>query len=213
VVSVAGRNAAPFPALYQLREHAAALIWDSRAEESRYSGLERGQVEFRDNSRSGQTDMIVTGRADPGLLEFQPGGRRGFTARSVYRWNGQAYIPEQTEYSPGPDYTLYRFIAALHLHDFRNAYAEIDPAKFLHTDAPTLDKFRRVIKETYPEFLEDHIFRVREMDAGLSGAFAFELPRLNYVYRPRLGDDGRFLLIDLGRKIEMSPSDSSETSQ
>jgi len=203
VVSVAAEKAVPFPALYQLREHEAVLLWDSQAEDSRYQGLDRGQVEFRSNARHGPADMVVSGRADPGLLEFQPGGRRGFGARSVYHWDGQAYIPVATEYTSGPDYTLYRFIAALHLRDFRSAYAQIDPAKFLHTDAPSLDKFHQMIKETFPEFLDDEVFRAREADSSSSDALAFELPKMNYVYRPSLRTDSPFLLTGLERKVEI----------
>ena len=140
VVNVIGEEAFPYPAIFQLREHEAALLWDSQAGDNRYNALEHGQIEFQDNAKLDQTDMIVTGRADPGLLQFEPGGHRGFSARCVYHWDGQAYVPARTEYSPGPDNTLYRFIAALHLRDFRSAYALIDPGKFLKTDAPSLEQ-------------------------------------------------------------------------
>lgn len=204
VVSVAAGKAVPFPALYQMRGHEAVLLWDSQAEDSRYNGFERGQVEFPSDASRDRTDMVVSGRADPGLLEFQPGGRRGFSAQSVYHWDGRAYIPVKTEYTSGPDYTLYRFIAALHLHDFRSAYSQIDPGKFLNTDTPSLDKFRQMMKETFPEFLDDEIFQAREADSKSPDALVFELPKMNYVYRPSLGKGSLFLLTGLERKVEIS---------
>jgi hypothetical protein len=147
--------------------------------------------------------MIQSGRADPGLLQFEPGGHRGFNATCVYHWDGQAYVPVRTEYSPGPDNNLYRFIAALHLHDFRSAYALIDPGKFLKTDAPSLEQFRQMIEENWPEFLDDRVFQAREADATSPDALAFELPDKHYVYRPTLSHDGKFLLTGLERKVEM----------
>ena len=212
VVNVMGEEAVPYPAIFQLREHEAALLWDSRGGDDRYNGLAQGQIEFRDDAKLDQTDMIVSGRADPGLLEFERGGQRGFSAKCVYHWDGQAYVPSQTEYAAGPDYTLYRFIAALHLHDFRTAYTLIDPGKFLRTDAPSLEKFRKVVEETWPEFLDDQVFQAREAKAGSPDALAFELPEKHYVYRPTLSDDGRFLLTGLERKVEMPTADSSQAS-
>ena len=203
VVNVMGEEAVPYPAIFQLREHEAALLWDSQGGDNRYNALEHGQIEFQDNAKLDQTDMIVTGRADPGLLQFEPGGHRGFSARCVYHWDGQAYVPAQTEYSPGPDNSLYRFIAALHLHDFRSAYTLIDPGKFLKTDAPSLEKFRQMIEENWREFLDDQVFQAREANAGSPDALAFELPEKHYVYLPTLSNDGRFLLIGLERKVEM----------
>src|SRR5208337_2885431 len=197
VVNVIGEEAVPYPAIFQLREHEAALIWDSQGGDNRYNALGHGQIEFQDNAKLDQTDMIVTGRADPGLLQFEPGGHRGFSARCVYHWDGQAYVPAQTEYLPGPDNTLYRFIAALHLRDFRSAYALIDPGKFLKTDAPSLEKFRQMIEENWREFLDDQVFQAREANAGSPDALAFELPEKHYVYLPTLSNDGRFLLIGL----------------
>ena len=184
VVNIIGEGAAPYPAIFQLREHEAALLWDSQEGDNRYNALAHGQIEFRDDPKLGQTDMIVTGRADPGLLQFEPGGHRGFNATCVYHWDGQAYVPARTEYSPGPDNSLYRFIAALHLHDFRSAYALIDPGKFLKTDAPSLEQFRQMIEENWPEFLDDQVFQAREADAASPDALAFELPDKHYVYRP-----------------------------
>jgi hypothetical protein len=209
VVNVLGEGAAPYPAIFQVREHEATVLWDSQAGDNRYNALEHGQIEFEDDPKLGQTDMIETGRADPGLLQFEPGGHRGFSARCVYHWDGQAYIPSRTEYSPGPDNSLYRFIAALHLRDFRSAYALIDPGKFLQTAAPSLEKFRQMIEENWPEFLDDQVFQARETQAGSPDALAFELPDKHYVYRPTLSDDGKFLLTGLERKVEMPGSASA----
>ena len=212
VVNVMGEEAVPYPAIFQVREHEAALLWDSQGGDNRYNALEHGQIEFQDNAKLDQTDMIVIGRADPGLLHFEPGGHRGFSARCVYHWDGQAYVPAQTEYSPGPDNTLYRFIAALHLHDFRSAYTLIDPGKFLKTDAPSLEKFRQMIEENWREFLDDQVFQAREANAGSPEALAFELPEKHYVYLPTLSNDGRFLLIGLGRKVEMPGTGAGQDS-
>jgi len=202
VVNIIGEGALPFPSIYQVRDHEAALLWDSQAGDNRYNALEHGQIEFQDNAKLDQTDMVVTGRADPGLLQFEPEGHRGFGAKCIYHWDGEAYVPGRTEYSPGPDNNLYRFIAALHLRDFRSAYALIDPGKFLNTDAPSLEQFRRLIETDWPEFLDDQVFQAREAKAGSPDALAFELPDKHYVYRPTLSNDGKFLLTGLERKIE-----------
>jgi hypothetical protein len=212
VVNIIGEGAVPYPSIFQVREHEAAILWDSQAGDNRYNALEHGQIEFQDNAKLDQTDMIVIGRADPGLLQFEPGGHRGFGARCVYHWDGQAYVPGQTEYSPGPDNSLYRFIAALHLHDFRSAYTLIDPGKFLKTDAPSLEKFRQTIEENWREFLDDQVFQAREANAGSPDALAFELPEKHYVYRPTLSNDARFLLIGLERKVEIPGTGSGQVS-
>jgi len=209
VVNVIGEDALPFPTIFQVRDHQAALIWDSQAGENRYNALAHGRIEFLDNAKLEQTDMVVTGRADPGLLEFEPNGHRGFNARCAYHWDGEAYVPGRTEYSPGPDNSLYRFIAALHLHDFRSAYALTDPAKFLKTDAPSLEQFRQMVEAHWPEFLDDQVFHAREAKAGSAEDFAFELPSKHYVYLPTLSDDGKFLLTGLERKVEMPGPESA----
>ena len=212
VVNVMGEEAVPYPAIFQLREHEAALLWDSQGGDNRYNALAHGQIEFQDNAKLDQTNMIVIGRADPGLLQFAPDGHRGFSARCVYHWDGQAYVPAQTEYSPGPDNSLYRFIAALHLRDFRRAYTLIDPGRFLKTDAPSLEKFRQMMEENWREFLDDQVFQAREANAGSPDALAFELPEKHYVYLPTLSNDGRFLLIGLERKVEMPGTGSGQDS-
>ncbi|HXX22077.1 MAG TPA: hypothetical protein VEO19_02875 [Terriglobia bacterium] len=212
VVNMIGEGALPFPSIYQVRDHEAALLWDSQAGDNRYNALEHGQIEFQDNAKLDQTDMVVTGRADPGLLQFEPEGHRGFGAKCIYHWDGEAYVPGRTEYTPGPDNNLYRFIAALHLRDFRSAYALIDPGKFLNTDAPSLEQFRRLIETDWPEFLDDQVFQAREGKAGSPDALAFELPDKHYVYRPTLSNDGKFLLTGLERKIEAPGTGSASDS-
>jgi hypothetical protein len=192
-----------------VRAHEAGLLWDSQVGDNRFNPLVQGRIEFQDDPKLDQTVMIETGRADPGLLEFEPGGRRGFAARCVYHWDGEAYVPVQTEYSPGPDNSLYRFIAALHLHDFRGAYALIDPGKFLKTETPSLEQFRRVIETHWREFLDDQVFQAREAKAGSPDALAFELPDKHYIYLPTLSDDGKFLLTGLERTVEAPGTEES----
>jgi hypothetical protein len=209
VVNVIGEGALPYPTIFRLQEHEAVVLWDSQIGDNRYNALEHGHIEFQDDPKLDQTVMIVTGRADPGLLEFEPDGQRGFSARCVYHWDGEGYIPERTEYSPGPDNSLYRFIAALHLRDFRSAYSLIDPGKFLKSDAPSLEQFRHMVETHWPEFLDDQVFQAREAKAGSPDALAFELPDKHYVYRPTLSNDGKFLLTDLERDIEAPGTDSA----
>jgi len=209
VVNVIGEDRLPYPAVFQVHEHEAGLLWDSQVGDNRYNPLQHGRIEFLDDPKLDQTVMIETGHADPGLLEFEPGGNRGFKARCVYHWDGQAYVPVQTDYSPGPDNTLYRFIAALHLHDFGGAYALIDPGRFLKTDTPSLEQFRKLIETRWREFLGDQVFQAREAKAGSLDALAFELPEKHYVYRPTLSNDGKFLLTGLERRVEISGADQS----
>jgi hypothetical protein len=51
VVNVVGEEAVPYPAIFQLREHEAALLWDSQGGDNRYNALDRGQIEFQDNAK------------------------------------------------------------------------------------------------------------------------------------------------------------------
>ncbi len=206
LITLEGDAATAYPSVFQIKDHAAALLWDSQAEESRYEALVQGRVSF-ESQGSAPAEMIVTGKADPGFLQFDHTGHRGFNVRAVYRWDGQAYIPQETGYSAGQDNTLYRFIAALHLHDFRSAYALTVPGQFLNTKAPTLDSFRELIQDTWPEFVADHVFRALEAPAGSPEISAFELtlPDKRYLYSATFSTEGKFLLTGLKRTAETVP--------
>jgi hypothetical protein len=143
--------------------------------------------------------MVADGRADPGLLVFPKTGSRGFDAQSVYHWTGNAFDPVKTEYTANRDFTLYRFIAALHLRDFRIAYSLTDPAKFLKTDKPTLEAFRKMIQDQFPEFLDDRIFKAPESGAA-ANTFQLNLEDKVYVYTPSFSGGTPFLLTGLGRQ-------------
>jgi hypothetical protein len=176
----------------------AALVWDSRGEASRYVGHRAGEIVFQ--VAKGSLEMVETGRADPGLLVFSGAGARGFQARSVYAWQGGAFIPRGTEYEQNRDFALYRFIAALHLHDFAAAYALVDAQKFLATDQPSLKLFRERITKAWPEFIDDRIFKAREGGAG-DWTFTMHLQDdLFYVYTPSFSDDSPWLLTGLKRR-------------
>ena len=204
IAVVTSESPSVYPSVFQIKDHAAVLLWDSQADQSRYEPLLQGHVEFQSHG-SASAEMIVSGRADPGLLEIDPNGRRGFNARAVYHWDGQAYMPVSTVFSPNQDYTLYRFISALHLHDFRSAYALIVPGQFLAAAAPTVDSFREFIRDTWPEFVGDSVFRAREAPAGSPDDYAFELsvPGKHYLYRPTFSTDGKLLLTGLTRTTEV----------
>jgi len=208
VVTLGDDPVVAYPSVFQVKDHAALLLWDGQADESRYEPLVHGRLDFRDRGDA-PAEMVVTGHADPGLLKFDPRGQRGFTARATYHWDGKGYVPAKTEYSPGRDYTLYRFISALHLHDYGSAYALIAPAKFLNSASPTLDAFRQLIQDTWPEFLDDHVFEAVESNPSSAGEnlFALLLPEKLYVYRPMFSSDGRFLLMNLKRTQEAPPPD------
>ena len=199
-----GANAVPYPVIFQFKDHTATLMWDSRADDSRYQGLAQGEIEFHDLNGDGVTELIVTGRADPGLLVFSKQGQRGFAARVVLSWDGSAFVPGKTEYAGNQDYTLYRFISALHLHDYRAAYALIDPATFLNTKEPTLASFQKQIEASWPEFALDSIFEAREPSPGADNDFSFALAfeDKNYLYRPTFGPGPKFLLTGLERTEE-----------
>ena len=149
--------------------------------------------------------MIASGRADPGLLVFPKGpeaSSRGFVETRIYAWRNNAYVPVQTEYTANEDYTLYRFIAALHLHEFRAAYALIDPQRFLRTPKPSLKLFRERVEKDWPEFLDDRIFQV-PAGATESRGHAFTLTLENgttNVYYPSFTRGPRRLLTGLDRK-------------
>jgi len=206
VVEYQGAKAVPHPAIYQVKDHAPSLLWDSEAGETQYEGYAQGKIEFREPQGGGPPEMIASGRADPGLIQFPKDGKRGFDVRAVYGWDGKSYLPGKTEYSDNEDYRLYRFISALDLHDFRAAYALIDPAKFMSSDAPSLAAFQKYVENTWPEFLGDQIFEVH--DSGAIGDFTFELiagdEGARSVYFPSFGSDSKHLLIGLERRDEAS---------
>jgi len=198
-----GDSPIPYPTIFQVKDHAAALLWDAQADDSRYQPLLQGRVSFTDHAGA-SAEMIVTGRADPGFLQVDRRGQRGFQARAVYHWSGTAFVPAKTEYSANQDYTVYRFISALHLHDYASAYALVVPAKFLKVDSPTLDKFRHFIQDNWPEFLQNEVFAAPEPPAGSPDEhlFALSKPDKHFVYHPIFSSDGKFLLTGLTRTQE-----------
>ena len=204
VVVTEGEEASPYPAVYEVKDHEAALTWDGKADESRYESYPHGHIEFSDVGAGDLTVMTASGHADPGLLVFPKEGARGFEAKSTYRWDSQGYVPVKTEYAPTPDYTLYRFISALHLHDFRGAYALIDPSKFLKTDTPALDQFKQLVETAWPEFLEDNVFEAPDAKPGSPNPYAFVLGQADkkYVYKPSFSAGTKPLLTGLEREEE-----------
>lgn len=208
LVTLEGDPQVAYPMLFQVKEHAAKLLWDAQADDSRYIPFMQGRVDFQDRGE-GPAEMIVTGHVDAGLLQFDKDGHRGFKARAVYHWDGAAYVPAKTEYTANEDYTLYRFIAALHLHDYRSAYALIAPAKFLNSDSPTLDAFHQFIQDNWPEFLGDTVFQTAEPPAGAAEGYVFVLlqPDKLYRYQPTFSSDGKFLLTGLKRTVEALPAE------
>lgn len=199
------RGQTSYPVLFRVKDHTAAVLWDAQADDSRYEPLLQGQVTFRERAGSA-AEMIVTGRADPGLLRVSPNGRRGFYARAVYHWDGKAFTPAKTDYTANEDYTIYRFISALHLHDYRSAYALVAPAEFLEGKPATLDAFRAYVQDHWPEFPADGVFEAPEPQAGAPDDHLFVLsqPDRRYVYHPAFSRDGKFLLTGLTRVQEAS---------
>jgi hypothetical protein len=193
-----------YPAVFRVRNHVAELLWDAQADNSRYEPLAQGDVEF---GSAAPSELVVTGRADPGLLQFDSKGHRGFTARAAYHWDGKAYIPAKTEYFANQDYTLYRFISALHLHDYPSAYALIVPEKFLNSDSPTVGALQKFIQDNWPEFLGDQVFQAVEPPPGAAQDYVFVAPQADkqYRYRPTFSSDGKFLLTGLKRTTEALP--------
>jgi hypothetical protein len=202
----------PYPAIFQVKDHAAKLLWDAQSDDSRYQPLLQGRVSFVDRAVA-TTEMVVTGRADPGFLQVARDGHRGFQARAVYHWDGTAFIPGKNEFSPNEDYTLYRFVSALHLHDYASAYKLVVPEKFLKANPPTLDAFRRFIEDNWQEFLHDEIFAAPEVPAGTPDEHLFVLtkPGKRSVYHPTFSSDGKFLLTGLTRTQEAAPEGNSIT--
>lgn len=197
-----------YPAIFQIKDHTATLLWDGQSDDSRYEPLLQGEVIFQDHPGV-PTEMVETGRTNPGLLQVDPKGQRGFRARVVYHWDGKAYIPTKTHYIADEDYTLYRFISALHLHDYRSAYALVAPAEFLKAGSPTLDAFRQFIQSNWPEFLRDEVFEAPEVPAGSPDKHLLVLskPAERYIYHPVFSTDGKFLLTGLTRTREALPTE------
>lgn len=201
LVVYSGAQAIPYPAIYQIKDHVAAVLWDGRSDESLYEGLAQGRIEFRNSDEGATPVMIASGRADPGLLHFPKESTRGFGIQTTYVWDGHGYTPKRTDYQANEDYKIYQFISDLHLHDFRAAYALIDPAKFLKTDAPSPEVFRKHIEDSWPEFLDDEIFEVLDQKPPVPGDFSFALVREgnSYVYHPQFGLGPKHLMTNLDR--------------
>jgi hypothetical protein len=201
ILVVDGLSRIPYPIVFQYREHSAAAAWDSRADSSRYQGYEEGEVRFQ-GREGGPPVMIVSGRADPGVIRFPPGGDRGFEAATAYFWEQGAYVPKRTEFEENEDYTLYRFIAALHLRDFKAAFACIDPSKFLEGRAATPESLRKTMEETWPEFLGNDLFEVPEPASADENRYAFVLRKGDERthYWPAFSRDGKLLLTGLERR-------------
>ncbi len=198
-----------YPVIFQVKAHAASLLWDGEADDSRYEPLLQSSITFLDH-KGAPTVMLVTGRADPGFLQVARNGKRGFTARSFYRWQGIAFVPDRTDYAPAPDYTIYRFISALHLHNYAAAYALVVPAKCMKTESPSLDKFRQFIQQNWPEFLGNEIFTAPELPPGSPDEhlFLLEKPDKHLTYHPAFSRDGKFRLTRLERSVESLPQGS-----
>lgn len=205
VVAFQGVTAVPYPIIFRFQNHAAVKLWDARADSSLYTGFDYGAVQFKKIEGGGFPEMIVSGRADPGLLIFPKGpgaSRRGFQETSIYMWRGSAYLSVKTDYARNPDYTLYRFIASLHLHDFREAYSLIEPRQFLKSSKPSLKLFRQRMEKNWPEFLDDQIFQVPS-GSGEPDSHAFTLPREDgktVLYHPSFTGGPAYLLTGLNRK-------------
>jgi hypothetical protein len=201
---IEGLGQEPFPVVFRFQSHLAKLAWDSRDEESRYQAFAAGEVAFRDAGPQAPLEMVVTGKADPGLVHFPRAGSRGFGIATLYIWDGKAFVPKKTVYSAGEDYTLYRFVSALHLKDFRAAFDLIDPPRFLKSKDASLETFRKYIETTLPEFLGNNIFEVPETIEENQDQFGFELTLddQRYTYHPTYSNDGKFLLTGLERRKE-----------
>ena len=163
VVLYRGVTAVPYPVIFRLEEHHASLVWDGRSDSASYTGYDFGSIEFKKAGGGNVPVMVTAGQADPGLLIFavsEEQAGRGFQAATAYVWKNDAYVPFRTEYTHNRDYVLYRFIASLHLHDYKTAYSFIDPGEFLKSKRPTLEIFRQRIQSVWPEFIDDRIFEV-----------------------------------------------------
>jgi hypothetical protein len=194
-------TAAVYPVVFKVQDYQATLVWDSRSERSRYEALSGGQIKFVAGQGGGVPAMVASGKADPGLLVFARDGGRGFEVRTIYAWKGDEYLPSGTEYEANEDFRLYEFISALHLHNYKAAYALIDPARFLGTDKPGLDAFRELIQKSWSEFLGDAIFTASE-EAGTAHTFELDRGGKKSRYLPTFSAGPKFLLTGLTRQEE-----------
>jgi hypothetical protein len=201
IVVVEGLSNIPAPAIFQYRDHSASVAWDSRDDNSLYQGYAAGTIQFQDRE-AGPPVMIVSGRADPGVIRFPSGGGRGFEAATVYFWEQGAYIPKRTEFEENEDYTLYRFLAALHLRDFKAAFACIEPSTFLEGRAATPEALRKAVEVTWPEFLGNNLFEVPNPSSADENRFAFLLRKGDErtLYLPTFSRDEKLLLTGLERR-------------
>ncbi len=201
IVVVEGLSSVPYPVVFRFQDHAATVAWDSRDGESRYQGYARGSVEFQEREAAPPA-MIVSGRADPGVIRFSPNGSRGFEAATVYFWENGAYVPRRTEFEENEDYMLYRFIAALHLRDFRTAHSLIEAAQFIKGSEKTPEGLRKQVEENWPEFVGNTIFEAIEGHAAEGNQLGFEWHRgdAHYTYSPAFSNDGKRLLTGLERR-------------
>jgi hypothetical protein len=205
VVIYRGRTAVPYPVIFRFQDHHAFLVWDGRSEATSYTGYDDGSIQFEKAGEGNVPVMIETGRADPGLLMFPSSAEetsRGFQAASAYAWKNNAYVLLRTEYTQNRDYLIYRFIAALHLHDFKTAYSLIDPRQFLKTKKPSLALFRERVQNVWPEFIDDRIFEVPARSEAGPGGHIFILRlrdgKMN-VYHPTFMAGPEFRLTGLDR--------------
>lgn len=200
-----GLTAVPYPVIFQLRDHHATPIWDSRSNTSLYSGYHYGSIQFEKTPDENVPAMVATGFADPGLLVFPVSSEqhgRGFQVATAYAWQNSAYVPLRTEYTHNRDYTLYRFISALHLHEYKTAYSLIEPKQFLKRDKPTLKLFRETIRKKWSEFIDDKIFQVPPGPQKTSDSHVFILKlkdKKKYVYHPTFTNGPEYLLTGLKR--------------
>jgi len=199
---IEGLGTLPYPVIFRFQDHTATLAWDSRSDESRYQSYANGILRFDDSNKDLPPTMAVMGRADPGVIRFAPDGKRGFDVATLYQWEGGAYVPKKTEFAENEDYTLYRFIAALHLHNFRAAYSLVDQSQFLAGEGKTLEAFKNYLQDNLPEFLQNNIFEASEAADNGGDKFRFELRRddVRYVYSPAFSGDGKFRLTRLDKR-------------
>jgi hypothetical protein len=200
LVGVEGLSSFPYPVIFRYQDHSATVAWDSRDGNSRYQSYASGDVSF--SGDNGPPAMVVSGRADPGVIRFPSSGSRGFDVATIYFWENGAYVPKKSEFTENEDYTLYRFIAALHLHNFRAAFALIDPARFLASEEKTVDALKKQVTAAWPELLGDNIFDASEPVDGEASKFPFELNRddVHYRYFPTFSSDGKLLLTGIERR-------------